>query len=77
MEISAHADNTAAKMAFEAALENDPSNARIVSELAMFTWKALGEVDAAEELFNKALELAPHDADIQASHALFLWQCDE
>nr|PNR53781.1 hypothetical protein PHYPA_007456 [Physcomitrium patens] len=76
-EVRAPVDNEAVKMAFEAALENAPGNARIVSEYAMFTWKTLGDIDAAEMLYNKALELAPHDADIQASHALFLWQCDE
>lgn len=76
-EVRSQMDNAAVKMAFEAALENAPSNAKIISDYAAFTWKSLGDVDVAEELFNKALELAPYDANIQASHALFLWQCDE
>jgi tetratricopeptide (TPR) repeat protein len=70
-------DHSAVKMAFHAALASAPDDARLLSEFAMFTWKSLDDLDAAEELYNKALELAPHDADIQASHALFLWQCDE
>jgi Tfp pilus assembly protein PilF len=76
-QVSAKVDITEVKMAFHAALESTPGDARLVSDFAMFTWKALGDVDAAEDLYNKALELAPHDANIQASHALFLWQCDE
>ncbi|KAG0595527.1 hypothetical protein M758_UG174100 [Ceratodon purpureus] len=75
-EVLPKPDNSAAVYNFHAALENTPTDARLVSEFAMFTWKSLGDVDAAEELFNKALELAPYDPAIQASHALFLWQCD-
>jgi hypothetical protein len=63
--------------AFHAALADSPADARLVSEFAMFTWKALGDVDTAEELYNKALAMAPQDPNIQANHALFLWQCDE
>lgn len=76
-EVVVKEDHSAVKMAFLAALASTPDDARLVSEFAMFTWKSLGDLDAAEELYNKALALAPHDADIQASHALFLWQCDE
>jgi len=76
-EVVVEEDHSAVKTAFEAALATAPDDARLVSEFAMFTWKALGDLDAAEELYNKAVALAPHDADIQASHALFLWQCDE
>lgn len=70
-------DRSAVNMAFQAALATSPDDAKLVSEFAMFTWKALGDLDAAEELYDRAVALAPHDADIQASHALFLWQCDE
>jgi Tfp pilus assembly protein PilF len=70
-------DHTTVKIAFQAALATAPDDARLISEFAMFTWKALGDLDAAEELHNKAVALAPHDAEIQASYALFLWQCDE
>ncbi|KAG0629060.1 hypothetical protein M758_1G073700 [Ceratodon purpureus] len=76
-EVPATVDINAVKMAYHAALERSPADARLVSEFAMFTWKAMGNVDAAEELYNKALELAPNDSNIQANHALFLWQCDE
>lgn len=70
-------DHITVKIAFQAALATAPDDARLISEFAMFTWKALGDLDAAEELHNKAVALAPHDAEIQASYALFLWQCDE
>jgi Tfp pilus assembly protein PilF len=71
-----NADHDVVKKAFHAALANAPGDAHLLSTLAMFTWKLLGDFDTAEELYTKALELAPHDPDIQANYALFLWQCD-
>ncbi|KAH9565045.1 hypothetical protein CY35_04G057300 [Sphagnum magellanicum] len=70
-------ENGAAEKYFEAALQADPRDPRLLSEYALFSWKSLGDADKAENLYKQALEQTPDSPDILASYALFLWQCDE
>ncbi|XP_024366202.1 uncharacterized protein [Physcomitrium patens] len=65
------------KEAFEAALQEAPCNAQLLSEFAGFTWEAMRDPDAADRLYNQALDVSPDDPDLLASHALFLWRSDQ
>lgn len=64
-----------AKFRWERALEADPSDARLMNNLAV-ACEALGEPDRAHELFEKAMATSPKDSRIRdnASRSSLFWR---
>ncbi|HEX4824669.1 MAG TPA: tetratricopeptide repeat protein [Candidatus Polarisedimenticolaceae bacterium] len=64
-----------AKYRWERALRDDPSDARLLNNLAVAS-EALGDADAARSLFEKAVAASPRDARIRdnAARSAIFWR---